>query len=483
MKKLFLFSAAISCFSLFASATETKLFTGDTAPSLFSRMDVISWAVNDANIVGNYVNYGTDAAPSYTEIAANPDKTGLNTSDMALHVTSIKGKSWWPDFFNFDLTDPITITESNRYLHVYHYRENLNKGFALYLGGGTLPEDPMKGKTRFDGQLSKAGAWEDIVVDLKYLIDNGQTLSTISFLMDANWGSDSEQATNYYFDEIVLSDNPLPRGVNILTDKEMSLFFGNETSYNKWVKNIDMQNTENTYSIVDNPFTTQTDVLNSTKIFKFDKSANAAWWQGPRVVLPGILPVGTDGNASYLHLMVNIPTMDESMVNGYVVQLNAKDYKGNQIDSGDLIKVYPEDAGKWVDCVFDVTSLGYVQEFTARFDVRRDESDNYITSPAGTFYMDAAVINNSLDPRTSVVAPTGVKDIKANGVSVNSSNQAIIVNGNVSSIEIYSLLGSLVKKIVAQNSLNVIPMPQGQTYVVKTVSNDGSVYNAKVFVK
>lgn len=43
-------------------------------------------------------------------------------------------------------------------------------------------------------------------------------------LMDTNWGGDAEPVTNYYFDEIALNNNPLPRGVNILPDTQMSLF-------------------------------------------------------------------------------------------------------------------------------------------------------------------------------------------------------------------------------------------------------------------
>src|ERR1035437_6686096 len=104
MKKQILLTTAIVCVGLI-SAQETKLFTGDTTPSLFSSMDIASYV--DA---GSYVNFGTAAAPTSTEVAANPDKTGLDATDKALHLTSLKGHSWWGDFLNMTLTTPITLT-------------------------------------------------------------------------------------------------------------------------------------------------------------------------------------------------------------------------------------------------------------------------------------------------------------------------------------------------------------------------------------
>jgi len=461
-----------------ASVKETKLFTGDVTPSLFSRMDIISWGMNDA--LANYVNFGTADAPAFTEVTSNPDKTGLNKSDKALHMSSLKGHSWWPDFVIMSLTTPETITEANRYLHVYLYRENLNKGFSLYMGDGSLLEDVDKGTKRFDMDLHKAATWEDVVVDLKWFIDNAQPITAISFLMDRNWGGDAEPATNYYFDEIALSSSNLPRGINILADKEMLFFPGNNTSYTKWVGSLDLQNNANTSEIVANPFTTQTDVLNSASIMKFNKSADASWWQGgTRFVLNGTLQVGADGASSYLHVMVNIPEM-ETGKDYYVVQLNAKDFSGKQIDSGDAIKYWADDKGKWIDCVLDVTSLGYVSELSVRFDVRKDDTDAYINSPAGTFYLDAVAINGNADPRTVV---TRIASINKDNTKVYSWDHNILVEGNVTSIEVYSLTGSLVKKVPANGLRTEIPVSQNGVYLVRTVSTNRNVFTSKVIVK
>lgn len=481
MKKLLLLFVVLCSFSFISSAADTKLFTGDVAPSLFSRMDMVSWDMGNILTAASYVNFGTATEPAFARTTANPVKTGLNTSDNALQFSSLKGKSWWPDFANFDLAAPITITAENRYLHFYHFRENLNQNFSVNINKESTYEDVDKGTKRFDMNLSKPGTWEDVVVDLKWFMDNNEALSKICILMDANWSGGVESPTNYYFDEIALSNSNLPRGITILTDTEMSLFLGNTPSNTKWVSALDVQNAENTSEIVANPFTTEMAVLNSASIMKFNKSANASWWQGARFKLNGTLPVGVAGASSYLHVMVNIPEM-EAGKDYYVVQLNAKDFMGNQIDSGDAIKYWADDKGKWIDCVFDVTSLGYVSELTVRFDVRRDAQDALINSPAGVFYLDAIAINSNADARTAVVAPTRVNALNKDNTKIYSRNHTILVEGNVTSIEVYNLLGTLVKTVAAKGLITEIPVVEIGVYLVKTVSANRNIFTSKVII-
>ncbi len=483
MKKTILFSLALSCFSI-VQAVDTKLFTGETSPEAFSRMDMVAWAMGEIRDDARYVNFGTTDAPAFTRITDNPDKTGLNTTNKVLQLTSLKGKSWWPDFANFDLAAPVTITAENRYLHIYMYRENLNKGFSININKETPWDDPDKGTKRWDMNLAAAGKWEDVVVDLKWFMDNATAVSKITVLMDMNWGGETEPVTNYYFDEIALNNEPLPRGINILTDTQMSLFFGKKTSYTKWVKNLDLQHAENTSEIVLNPFTTQTAVLNSDSILKFNKSANASWWQSARVVMPGILPVGVGGVPSYLHAMINIADMPINPLapDYYVVQLNAKDYTGKELDSGDALKYWVTDKGTWVDLVLDVSSLGYVQEFTVRFDLRRDAADARVNSPAGVFFLDAIAIDGNADPRTVVVAPTGVNTLKDNGINVSVKNNNILLEGAISKYEVYNATGMMVSKSTSATTNASIKVAQVGVYLIKTLSSTGVNTTTKVLV-
>ncbi len=482
MKKLLLLFMVGFCFSFISKAAETKLFTGDTTPSLFSRMDMIAWALGEIKDDARYVNFGTDAEPAFSRTTVNPVKTGLNASDNAIQLSSLKGKSWWPDFLNLDLTEGITITEENRYLHFYHFRENLNKGFSVNINTDVPWSDADKGAKRFDMNLSTAGVWEDVVVDLKWFMDNAEPLSRICVLMDTNWGGEAESPTNYYFDEIVLNNSKLPRGIVLYTETEMNLFLGNPTSYSKWVKGLDTQNSENTSEILANPFSTELGTLNSESIMKFNKSANSSWWQGgPLFRLTGTMPVGVAGASTYLHVMINIPEMDATK-DYYVVQLNVKDFSGKELNSGDAIKYWTDDKGKWIDCVMDVTSMGYVSEISVRFDIRKDDADAWINSPAGVFYLDAVAINASEEQRTVVDSPTKIVNINKDNTKIYSKNRNILVEGNVNTIEVFNLTGSLVSRVPANSTRTEIPVSKGGVYLVRTVSSTKNVFTSKVII-
>jgi hypothetical protein len=471
MKKLFTLSTivAFNC-SLFAASvvtTETVLATYEVPMGQEAITETVFCETPPKPFV------------LFNGVVANAvkDET-MNNTNTCYMVKLDANHDWWANFLNFRMTEPITITEDNRYLHILHYRSKLNDTWMVCLNVD-WPEDTY----RSDGQNTKEGVWEDVVIDMKKLMDAGVPLTKFMFGVSMDWnGPKDNPGGDYYFDEIVLNNNPLPRGANILADTEMSLFVGNTASYTKWVSKLDLQNEENTSEIVDNPFTTETAVLNSTKIMKFNKSANAAWWQGVNVKFPGIYEVGKAGASSYLHVMVNIPEL-EAGKDYYVVQLNAKDFSGKQIDSGDSQKYWADDKGKWMDCVMDVTSLGYVSEFTVRFDVRRNELDELISSPAGMFYLDAVAIDNSEGPRTVVEAPSAVVQPAANNVKIFASNRNLIIEGEVASIEVYNTLGKLINKQVTIQYRTEMPISQAGIYVVKTISTNGIISNSKLVIK
>jgi len=471
MKKLFTISTmvALAC-SVFATSrvlTETVLATYEKPMG----QELITETV--------FCETPPKAFVLFTGAVANAVKDeAMNNTNNCYMVKLDANHDWWANFLDFRLTDPITITEANRYLHILHYRSKLNDSWMVCLNVD-WPEDTY----RSDGQNTKEGVWEDVVIDMKKLMDAGVPLTKFMFGVSMDWnGAKDNPGGDYYFDEIVLNNNPLPRGANILPDTEMSLFMGNTASYTKWVSKLDLQNAENTSEIVANPFTTQMAVLNSTQVMKFNKSANAAWWQGVNVKFPGIFEVGKNGASSYLHVMVNIPDMEVGK-DYYVVQLNAKNFSGKELDSGDAIKYWADDKGKWLDCVLDVTTLGYVSEFSVRFDVRRDALDALINSPAGVFYLDAAAIDNSADQRLVVNAPTGIVTTNQDNTKIYSVSRNIVVEGNVASIEVYSLLGKLVNKATAEGFKTMLTVNQSGAYLVKTISVNGNAYNSKVLIK
>lgn len=380
MKKIatsLIFLLGLSYFAL----AQDVLWTGETSPEAITYYDMVGWSKTDAAITGKYVNFGTAEAPVYSSIVDNPEKAGINKTNKAVILKSLMGKSWWPDFFNFSLAAPVSITANNRYLHIFHYRQNLNQGYSVNINKENPWEDIDKGTKRFDGNLSKAGQWEDIVIDLVWFKDNAEPLSQICILMDRNWGGGAEDPTDYYFDEVILNNEPLARGVVLLEGTDL---LNCENQLQIDALTFDTQNATNTFEIIANPFTTST-VDNSGKVLKFHKSVDASWWQGMKVNFPGLHMINY-GTKQYLHVFVR----SDITCN---IQLQVIDNA-----DGDRTEMftYPKDeiAGEWFDLVWDLSSYAAIKSLAVRFDVQTDGLGNWINNtPAGDFYVDAVTLD------------------------------------------------------------------------------------------
>ncbi len=458
--------------SFFASAQETVLWTGETSPEAITYYDMLGWSKTDAAIAGKYVNFGTEEAPVFSSVVDNPAKTGINKTEKALILKSLMGKSWWPDFFNFSLAAPVSITEANRYLHIYHYRQNLNEGYSVNINKENPWEDADKGTKRFDGNLGKAGQWEDIVIDLKWFMENAEPLAQICILMDKNWGGGAEDPADYYFDEVVLSNNPLARGVVILEGMDM-LNGQDQAQIDALV--FDKQNDANAYSIIDNPFTTST-VNPNGKVVKFSKSADASWWQGLKVNFPGIHKIEY-GTKQYLHVFVRADIDCQ-------IQLQVIDNADG--DHAEMF-TYPKEEidGEWFDLVWDLSSYVAIKSFAVRFDVRTDTEGNFINSPAGDFYFDEVTIDANPDQRETS-STIGVKSNFRSDMKVYSVDKTIYFSvPDASRADVYDMLGRNVisSRMNANSELNAISVPNKGIYILKVGTNDGSVSTAKVSVK
>jgi len=463
----------LACGMSFSTFAQDVLWTGETTPEAITYYDMRGWTKTDGAIQGKYVNFGTAEAPVLSSIVDNPDKTGINKSDKALILKSLAGKSWWPDFFDFILASPVSITENNRYLHIFHYRQNLNKGYSVMVNASGDPwGDGDKGTKRFDGQLSKAGQWEDIVIDLKWFMDKPEPLSQIMILMDRNWGGEAEDPTDYYFDDVVLNNSALARGVNILPGTDL-LNCQNQSQIDALT--FDTQNGSNTFSIVDNPFTTSA-VNAGGRVLDFFKSADASWWQGMKVNFPGIHMIEY-GVKQYLHVMVRADIACD-------IQLQIIDNA-----DGDRTEMfnYPKDeiGGEWFDLVWDLSSYTAIKSFAVRYDVRKDEGGNWINgTPAGHFFMDEVTLDANPDQReiiTSLKPANSKTELKAytTGRTINFSMP------DATRVSVYDMIG---KNVASQNlangaQLNTITVPNSGMYILKVETKGGKISTAKLVVK
>jgi hypothetical protein len=450
----------------------TKLLTCETTPEPITYYDFVEWAIADVNQIPNwYVDFG---GGKYTAFVDNPDQSGINKTAKSLYMATTKGVDWWGNFLNFRLGTPITVTEDTRYLHMYHFREILNDGWSVSLNSNEPLTDADKGNLRFDGNNSAPGKWEDIVIDLKYLIDNAIPFEKLCIIVDKDWnGPRDNPATKYYFDEIVLSSDPLQRGVKILDGTNL-LNCQEQSQIDELT--FDTQNATNTYQIIDNPFTTSS-VNAAGKVLKFHKSAEASWWQGMKISFPGIHMIKY-GEKQFLHVMVRTDTICN-------IQLHV-------IDNADVehteMFVYPKDeiGGDWFDLVWDLSSYVAIKAMTVRFDVRLDATQNWINgTPARDFYMDEVTLDANPDQR-EIISGIGVTPLEQSDLLVYSVDRTVYFSSpNASRIDLYDLSGrSVVSQTLSETSgWNAISVPGNGIYILRVGTRNGKISHAKIFVK
>jgi len=174
MKKLFLFSILL-LLSKQLSAVDTVLldFESSTVP-----LTVSSW-----------LNYTVTGASSSTWSTANPQTDAINTTVNCYKVSKKTGDPYWSGL-EVNLTTAISITTENQYLHVLVYKTTASRIALTYTPqGGSQSADNWQSN-------STIGAWIDYVLPITV----GGSLKTFAIKI-------AEDAGDYYFDQIVLSNN------------------------------------------------------------------------------------------------------------------------------------------------------------------------------------------------------------------------------------------------------------------------------------
>lgn len=405
-------------------------------------------------------------------IDTNSDQSGLNTSKKCFKAVNVADADWWGNFGELKLTTPITITENNRYLKFLAYRSIQPKEFRVAINGDHEQEV-------YYGKLSEDGKWQGMVVDLgeKLL---GKELTSIVFLYSTNWSDPRTGwgAATYMFDEFELSNDMIPIGEFVKDPTDFHISFENDTEFNGWVKNVDLLNETNSYEVIDNNLVS--DINDSKKIVKFNKGAEASWWQGFRMVYNGILDLTKNEGNNFLHVMTYIPTevFEKSGQMSVDVMLCAKDHTGKE--QTQTLEVWDDQDGQWVDLVMQITNIDYLKELTIRFDVQKNGED-WVLAPANTFYFDDIVLNQNSEPRDKVT-PSSINSDHLSSFLISGGEQLISID-NVDqqvAVEVYNIAGVLVKKQTISNSIQ-LPVAAG-LYIVKVVSGADSKVQ-KVLVK
>lgn len=141
-------------------------------------------------IVGSWLNYANAGTSASVWSANNPLKEELNMTEKSYKITKQSTDPYWIGL-EINLNTAIPITTSNQYLHVMVYKNTESRIAITY-----KPEGGSQSSDNWQSNNTK-GSWIDYVIN----IPAGTNLKMFAIKI-------GDDAGDYYFDQISLSDNP-----------------------------------------------------------------------------------------------------------------------------------------------------------------------------------------------------------------------------------------------------------------------------------
>lgn len=431
-------------------------------------------AETEIGLIFNQSNPGgwnTQNLPSFRE---NSQQTGINTSATSFVMQTKNQADAWNSYVLLQI-DKGGITpemiQERPYLKIMVHKNPNVQNIALYLQtqNAKLPDWNIWAKAVYYGGPGSENTWVDMVIDLRKNRTNinyeDSTITAFRFLPITQHGAKPPIVT-FRIDQIVLSDNSMPRDLQIMEQSNVQFLFEDyETEKSTWLKDqeINPQNTSNTFAVVDNPLASG--INTSEKVLEFNKIDQCTWYHGGPMFRFNDLVV-LDDTYKYMHCMIYVPE-DGTTTENPTVQLHSADWTGNVNQRMDEFVIKK---GKWIDMVQEVNkdnNIPYLRQFSVRFDVRNSNGD-YINSAAAIFYIDNIMLNDNPNPIIETTGP---------GTNINRQEMKPMIcyadgwlkaNNISSDMYIYDLTGSMIKVVKTQNGqCNILlSLPQG-VYIIK----------------
>lgn len=393
-------------------------------------------------------SYNDDAAGSLT-IVENPAKSGINTTDYCLKDNRLKDWSSSIGKLYNSNTSSATIDSDNRYLHVMVYAEEDVAGMFFVRSGSTDDAWAYEGKvggieSRFN---FTAGKWTDVVVDLN-------SISEIFglYFLSQDWSFVKER--NFYYDEIILNNDPDPRGIEVISTAATVANFEEDGT---GATTIDTGSACQTIEVTDNP--DPTGINTTAKTLHIHTNSTAAeWWAGVDITFWKYLSVGDENR--YMHIMTKSNANDME----YVVYADGEKWAGS----------FTITETGWFDHVIDLYNVKNEHNLQGKTvtgiraalgmqDTRNQNKDIYI---------DEIVVDNNPNPRTQT---TGLQQTQITG-AVHAVDGGIALRGINGTVKVFDVTGRTIVNTCVENDMN-ITLKKG-IYVVATTDT-----RTKVIVK
>jgi uncharacterized protein YjdB len=351
------------------------------------------------------------------DVVDNPDKTGINTSDKCLLNTRENG---WTDGGHISSSNgDFAIGGVGRYLHIMVYSPEVVSGMLFVQHTNYDSQwDNDASEIRWDFQQAK---WKDIVMDLK----NYNTVYGLYFLSQ-DWGGTS--TTRYfYYDEIVVNDDPTPRGETLVSEAATLVDFESVVP-----EYLIEGSAFSTLDVVDNPNKTG---INATDKALYGLTSTAGDdWGGAKIQLGNVL---INDNTRYLHVQMRttLPEFELRVfsIAGEIGEKRAGVEANSNFSSwfDYVVDLYNVREESYKDGV--VTAIRVVANVTVEANCEKDLYIDQISVSDDPTPLAPSVVINSITPASPSVAKGATQQFTADVATTYGADAAVTwsVSGGV----------------------------------------------------
>jgi hypothetical protein len=313
----------------------------------------------------------------------------------------------------------------------------------------STPQDAQWGNEANNIRFDFGPVWKDVVMDLR-------DISVVYGLYFLSQDWEGTSVTRYfYFDEIVVNDDPTPRGETLITAAATLVDFeGSEPEY------LIEGNAFSTLSVVDNPDKTG---INATDKALYGQSSTAGDdWGGAKIQLGN---VGVNANTRYLHVLMKT-TLPEYEFRVFPIAGEGGERRAGVETTANLTT--------WFDHVIDLYQYGTTQDWSYENGVitaiRVVANVTKEENREKDLYIDEILVNNDPAPRAPSVTITGVTPANPS-VAKGATQQftaAVEVTGGASNAVTWSVAGGVNMTGITADGL--LTVAAGETAATLTVT-------------
>ncbi|MFC0875612.1 sulfatase-like hydrolase/transferase [Saccharicrinis sp. FJH2] len=448
--------------NLYSTNTEKAEELKSRLDSWMNEMNIPKWALGEDEIFDFeqefYGDYGTkgnvteppnatsddeDVDHIHFNKVENPFSEGINTTSTVGKFKRLKTGYWW-GFAWFDF-DPVYVSATEttpKYLHVMVRKPILSKVCVQFKGGNNAATPEVVGIN------TKVDEWEDMVFEISApgLYSSLEIKADFDNSANPPYPDRLADDIDIYFDEIIINDDPKPRGGEVFEFEEVVVQDFEDGFAGRWGVNGNpdgLLEDHEAFDIIDNPQISQ--LNQSDSVGRFNRKIDGKWWAYAWFEFD---TVNITNVPVYLHALVNKP-----VASTVCAQLKDRHSKPSS-NTGEIKNETQNYIDKWQDLVFKITTPGTYCYMEFKPDFVNQDIYTRLDSDIGIFF-DDIVLNT--DPTPRHLLPTHSAEVTMESFmvypTVTYGNVNIKASGDLPSVvSIYDINGSHIRNEVINGS-------------------------------